>query len=177
MPGRGITNRAYLILGINGIGKTTFGRHRAQDEGGVCLSFNDFFYNILEPDKPLKYSYHVARVKSAGRWFCMELKKLCQSGVSPIYVDQPHSFDRQTINTAGLLELRYDYEVKLIEPDTPFWNTILPLLNNKDANREQLIHWAHEIVDFNSNLITFEKVIHAMDSWREFTVDELLDAY
>lgn len=177
MSGSGSTNRAYLILGIDGVGKTTFGRQRARAEGGVCLSFSDFFYKILGPDKPTKYSYSESRVKSAGRWFCLELKKLCEEGVNPIYVDQPHSLDRQTINTAGLLELRYEYEVKLVEPDTPFWNTIRPLLNDKDTNREELIHWAHEIADFNPHLVTFEKVILAMDSWRQFTVDELLDAY
>lgn len=169
--------KAYLILGLNGVGKTTFGRKRAEIEGGVCLSIDDFFYKIVDPQHPDIYSFRCDRLRSAIRWFWMELKKLCEADISPIYIDQLNYFSEHTIKTAGFLENKYDYEVALVEPDSPMWIDIRPLLIDRQKNYDKLRLWAQHIADASNHQVTVEKVLNEIENWRDFTVEDLLKEY
>jgi hypothetical protein len=169
--------KAYLILGLHGVGKTTFGRKRATEENGVCLSFDDFFYNIIDPQNPDIYSFRPNRVRSAIRWFWLQLKMLCETSVSPIYIDQLNYWSEHTIKTAGFLEHRYDYEVELVEPDSPMWTDIKPLLKDKEKHKQELKLWALHIANASPHYVTFEKVMKDIENWKEFTIDDLLKEY
>ena len=103
VPMSGTTKIAHFILGIQSCGKTTFGRARAADEGGVCLSFDDYFYKVINPKHPDQFNFRPKRMTSANRWFWMQLKKLCDAGTNPIYIDQINTMSLHTINTAGFL--------------------------------------------------------------------------
>lgn len=178
--GNGTTGskKAYLILGLNGVGKTTFGRKRAWDEGGLCLSIDEFFYTMVNPDHPNEYSFREDRAKSASRWFWMELKKCCDKGISPLYLDKPHSFAYHTISTVAFLELRYGYDVELVEPDSVIWQQIRSLLNDKDKNVKDLEYWAKRLSDeHRCPYVTFKKIINDMDEWSEFTITDLMAEY
>ena len=171
------SREAYLIQGIRGIGKTEFGRRKAEESGGVCLSIEDFFYKIVDHKNPETYSLRTDRYVSSRRWFWIQLKQLCENGISPIYIDQQHKWSRQSINTAGFLDTRYDYYVDLIQPDSEIWNRVRMCLVDKKQHYQELFDLACKIVAKSKHNLTVPQVLKDMDEYKEFTVQDLLSKY
>lgn len=170
----------YLIQGPPTVGKTTFGRKRAEEEGGVCLSFDDFFYKIVNPDEPEVYNFDKRRLRSSTRWFWLQLKDLCDKGVTPIYIDQNNVLQSHTWRTAAFVMERYNYEVELIHPDSPHWQQIRPLLadkETKEANAQAIKDWAAKLSMMTEHNLTEEKMHERLLKWEEYTLDDLIDQF
>jgi len=173
----GTTKIAYLIIGLQSCGKTTLGRARAADEGGVCLSFDDYFYTVINPKQPDQFNFRPNRAASANRWFWMQLKKLCDTDTSPIYIDQINILGPHTINMAGFLAYRYGYKIELAEPSHPLWLTMKVELTKESRNYDKLLELAQQAVDTSKKPVQLKSVVFFMEHWENYTVEDLLDQY
>ncbi len=173
----GTTKIAHLIWGLQSCGKTTLGRARADDEGGVCLSFDDYFYTVINPKQPNKFNFRPNRMASANRWFWMQLKKLCDADTSPIYIDQINVLSPHTINTAGFLAYRYGYKIELVEPTHPLWLAMKPELAKSPRNYDNLLELAQQAVATSEHPVQLKSVVLYMEHWENYTVEDLLDQY
>lgn len=173
----GTTKVARLIMGLQSCGKTTFGRACAANEGGVCLSFDDYFYTVINPKQPEQFNFRPKRMASANRWFWMQLKKLCDINTSPIYIDQINILCPHTINTAGFLAYRYGYKIELVEPDHPLWLAMKVELTKVPRNYDRMLELAQQAVDTNLHSIQLKSVVLYMEHWESYTVEDLLDQY
>ena len=166
--------KAYLIQGLPSCGKTTMGRRLAEEQGGGCLSFDDFFYKVINPTEPDKYDFDKKRLRSSSRYFWMRLKELCEAGTDPIYIDQLNTYMEHTWRTAAFLVERYAYDVQLIETDHPMWLEIKELLKDRDGNTEAILAWAHKAVERNvDQKIDVEMVLGHINDWKFYTMDDL----
>ncbi len=166
--------KAYLIQGLPSCGKTTFGQQKAAEEGGECLSFDNFFYTVVEPDEPEKYSFDKRRLRSSSRYFWLQLKSMCDKGISPIYIDQLNLWQEHTWRTAAFMVERYAYDVQLIETQHPLWLKVKSLLTDRDSNTEEILAWAHNAVAVNNDQkIDVETMLSHINRWKFYTIEDI----
>ncbi len=167
----------YLIQGPPYTGKTTYGRKMAANEGGICISFDDYFYTIENPTKPEVYNFNAKKKRSSSRWFWLKLKEAADAGATPIYIDQNNAFQAHTWHTAAFLMERYGYDIELAHPDSPQWRSIRKLLENKEENTLKLAAWSNKLSKDTDKQITPEKMLERFLSWKDYTVDDLIDQF
>jgi len=168
---------AYLIQGPPSSGKTTFGQKQAAKEGGVCLSFDAYFYEVVNPEHPNEYNFDSKRLRSSTRWFWLKLKELADAAASPIYIDQNNIFQSHTWKTAAFLMERYDYDIELVHPDSVHWQLVRTLLGDKESNAEEIEEWAGKMSDMSKQEIGAEKMLTRLLGWEEYTVDDLIEQF
>jgi len=167
---------AYLIQGPPSTGKTTYGRKMA-DLGGVCISFDDYFYTVANPTEPEVYNFDAKKKRSSSRWFWLKLKEAADAGTTPIYVDQNNAFQAHTWRTAAFLMERYGYDIELAHPVSPQWSIIRLLLENKEENAQKLAEWSYKLSKDTDKQITPEKMLDRFLNWEDYTVDDLIDQF
>jgi predicted kinase len=172
-----MTKIAYLVQGLSACGKSTYAKKQAKSEGGVCVSFDDFYYEVVQPEHPDTFTYDKKRNRDATRWFWMQLKKNAETGVSPIYVDQDNVWSEHTWRTAAFLHEQYGYEIRLAEPENPMWEEVKPLLEDKDGNMQELLAWIDKAIALSDKNLSRDKVILQIGRYEPYTVEQLMDMF
>lgn len=168
--------KAYLVQGTPAVGKTTFSKTFSANLRGECLSYERFFYEYVEPDKPDVFSFDSRRVISSLRWYWSTLKDMCDRGVEHIVIDQNNFWDDHTVRTAAFLVERYDYELELPHPNH-HWTNIRGLLRDKQNNSDEVRAWASKLGVENTKGYSSDQLFKYMMDYREYTVEELMEYF
>jgi hypothetical protein len=107
----------YLMRGVSGSGKSTMARKLGA--GGVVLSTDDYF---MQGDQ---YVYDSAKIVQAHQWNERRAEEAMRRGISPIVIDNTmvKAWEgKQYVELA----LRYGYQIKISEPDSPQWKKFQP---------------------------------------------------
>lgn len=102
-----------LMRGLPGSGKSTLAI-KLKGTTGVILSTDDYFYNTRG-----KYCYDPSRIGDAHHWNEQRALQKLQDGKTPIIIDNTN-LQAWEMKPYVKLALQYDYEVDILDADTPW---------------------------------------------------------
>jgi len=166
----------YLMRGLPGCGKSHAARRLAGGEG-VVLETDQFFYTQVGDD-PAAYDYSDALLPAARQWNLDRFRRAIAQAISPIVVDRGNGLNQETREYA-IYAHEHGYEVKLAEPDSPWWQELRVLLKYKRFVDDKLFDdWAKHLADStrDGHRVPRATIRRWMTHWRhDLTVDEILN--
>ncbi len=168
-------NVVYLMRGLPGCGKS----HRAKRlaaENGIVLETDQYFYTQTGTD-PTSYDFDRQLLPAARQWNLNRLKDALLAGVSPIVIDRGNCLNAETREFA-VLAAEHGYEIKLAEPDSPWWQELRVLLKYKEYVDDRLFDaWAKRLADSTrkGHRVPSSEIRRWMKHWRsDVTVEMIL---
>ncbi len=111
---------------------------------GAIFSTDEYFYKILEPDRPDVYSFKRNFLKDAHRWNRVRAQNAVENGVSPIVIDNTNTTISEFLEYAKYAYWQ-DYDIRIEEPTSDRWKEIRPLLRDRRNNKTALRDWARKL--------------------------------
>lgn len=168
-------NIVYLMRGLPSCGKSHTARRLAGAEGLVCET--DEFFHTQVGDDPTRYDYNRELAAEARRWNFERFCAAVSQGISPIVVDRGNSLAAETQKYARFA-IAAGYDVRLAEPDSPWWQEIRVLLKYKDVTRPILLEWADRLATMSrsTHRVPVAEIRRRMAKWKhDLSVEEILD--
>jgi predicted kinase len=176
----------YIMRAVSGAGKSTTARSLVNNDITKIFSNDDFFYLDPMPGPydlrhPETYNYEVYRKKwkpqwleVAQQWNIRRVEDAMNKGISPIVVDNTNLRQRNARPYAALAQ-KYNYDIQIKEPESAWWNEMLPLLKNKKTNADEIANKADK---FSRNLhgVPKEVIVNMLHNYQPYTVQDLLKA-
>lgn len=164
-----------ILRGLPWCGKSY---HAKQIAGsiGVIFSTDDYWYQVVKPDKPDEYSFNMALLGKAHKWNQDRAKKAMDDGVPLIIIDNTNTVASEPRPYVEHGELR-GYEILIEEPTSERWLVIGELLKDTRANKKELKGWAETLAvgskeTHNVPAFAIEKMMWRWQS--DLTVDDIL---
>jgi predicted kinase len=141
----------YLMRGVSGSGKST--QARTLGAGGVVLSTDDFFM------QEGRYVYDSSQIVRAHQWNQQRSEEAMWRGISPIVIDNTmvKAWEGKPYVEQAL---RYGYQIKIAEPDSPQWKKFKPGLSD-----EELALLAQELGQKNTHGVPPETIGRMLRGW------------
>jgi NEDD4-binding protein 2 len=141
----------YLMRGVSGSGKSTTARKLGV--GGVVLSTDDYFM------QGGRYVYDSSQIIQAHRWNEARAEEAMRRGISPIVID--NTLVKAWEGKAYVeLALKYGYQIKVSEPESPQWRKFKPGLPD-----EALSLLAQELSKKNVHGVPAETIDRMLHDW------------
>lgn len=164
----------YLMRGLPACGKSHRAR-RLAGATGVVLETDQYFLTEVGDD-PTCYDYDAALLPAARGWNFARFQEAVSAGRTPIVVDRGNGLNQET-RAYAVHAVAQGYRVELVEPDSPWWLELRPLLADPAANAEALDAWAHRLAELSrtTHRVSANTIRRWARSWRlDLTVDEIL---
>jgi hypothetical protein len=113
---------------------------------GVILSTDDYWYQVVEPEHPEKYSFDLKLLGQAHHWNQKLASDIMESGCPLVIIDNTNT----TISEAKVYaEIGFlnDYDIQIQEPTSDRWKIIRELLLDKKKNQKELSAWASRLAE------------------------------
>lgn len=143
---------------------------------GVILSTDDYWYQMVEPEQPAKYSFDPKLLGRAHHWNQKRASDTMMAGCPLVIIDNTNTTISEAREYAEIGFL-HDYNIQIQEPTSDRWKTIRELLLDKKGNKKELSRWAFVLAEgskesHNVPASAFEKM---MSRWHNnMTVEDLL---
>lgn len=151
-------NIVLLMRGLPSSGKSFLARELAVD--GVLCETDRYLRepSLLERDE---CSMEEARQANLNRF-----KQALVEGQTPIVVDRGNGLNEETYAYV-VAALEYGYDVRLVEPDSPWWREIRTLLRYRPETLPILEAWATALARINesTNGVSRETILDWLDGW------------
>jgi predicted kinase len=129
-----------IMRGLPSSGKS----YRAKEIAGsvgVVLSTDEYFYKLVEPEEPTKYSFRPNHVGFAHKWNQVRAQKLIEEGHPLVIIDNTNTMPSEA-KAYVQYAVPQGYTVRFEEPTSPWWLEHAPLLRNKRENKAKLKEFA-----------------------------------
>lgn len=129
-----------IMRGLPSSGKS----YRAKElagEIGVVLSTDEYFYKLVEPEFPEKYSFRPNHIGFAHKWNQVRAQKLIEEGHPLVIIDNTNTTPSEP-KAYVQYAVAQDYTVRFEEPTSPWWLEHAPLFLDKRANKDKLKEFA-----------------------------------
>jgi hypothetical protein len=123
------TKNVYLMRGLPGCGKSHMA-NRLAGTNGVVLETDEFFYTQVGNDDQV-YDFDKELLPAAREWNLDRFRDALTQNVSPIVIDRGNGLNSETREFAAL-GIEFGYEVKLAEPDSPWWQELRVILKYRE---------------------------------------------
>lgn len=163
-----------LMRGLPSCGKSWSARKIAATQSGTLLEYDTYFEEnsvAQEIDAAARRRHPQAR-----RWHLDRVRQAIDSESPLIVVDDDHTFGASAKALVGYAVL-HGYEVSLAEPESPWWQEVQALLEDKHGNGEALARWATKLslLSRSGHPVTTDHLLRCMEAWQpEVTPAELL---
>jgi len=164
-----------IMRGLVACGKSHRARRLVGKDGLVC-EVDEYFYTQVGKDNPKRYDYNTKLVRDARRWNYCRFKAAIRQGVSPVIVDRGHS-KKSSARKYARYAFEHGYEIKVAEPDSPWWIVIRELLKNKEQNLEKLKSISETLSKLSRKIhrVSSKKIYKRMLRWdNDVTPEEIL---
>ena len=165
----------YLMRGLPSCGKSRTARSLAGQTGVVCET-DEYFYSQVGDD-PTRYDYREDLLGAAQEWNLERFRKALEAGATPIIVDRGNGLSVKS-QIYARLAVNHGYRVELKEPESPWWQEIRLLLEDKAGNRALLDAWAQRLSAMSQtrHRVPVSVIRHRMEKWKcDLTVEEILN--
>src|SRR5262245_50118478 len=164
----------YLMRGLPACGKSYTAR-RLAGVRGLVFETDEYFYTT-RPDGSRRYVSDETRLPEARRSNLERFKAAVDQGLSPLVVDRGNGLNRETQDYARHA-VEHDYRVELQEPESPWWQEIRLVLQEKERAGPVLDRWAEELARISrlTHWVPAATIRLWMSKWRsDLTVEEIL---
>lgn len=165
----------YLMRGLPACGKSHTARRLAGAQG-IVLETDQYFYTQVGED-PGTYDYSDALLPIARQWNLDRFRQAIAQAISPIVVDRGNGLNQETREYA-VYACEQGYDVKLAEPDSPWWQELRVLLKYKRSIDDKLFDaWAKQLAEStqDTHRVPQATIRRWMSHWRhDLTVEEIL---
>ncbi len=156
------------MRGLPSCGKSWTAKRIAAEEGGAVIEFDKFFEQSEKGGSPgKKFNWNRAQLPAARRWHFSRVSAAIDMGVSPVVIDDDHR-PGSSAKTIAAYAMLHGYKVEFAEPESPWWKTIKPLLEDKEANGEGLAEWAQKlcILSKATHNVPLRNFVSRMEAWQ-----------
>ena len=170
------TKTLILMRGGASSGKSTRARELAGDNG-VILSTDEFWYKMVDPQEPDKYSFKPHLLSEAHLWNQRRAQKYIEEGHPKVIIDNTNIrlFEMMAYVRYSVPQ---DYDLQVAEPTSPHWLEIRPLLHDKRGNRDTLQEWSHKLAKLSeaTHNVPAYAIMRMLWNWEEVDETSLLMA-
>lgn len=170
-----MTRIVYLMRGLPACGKSHTARQLAGEHGLVCET-DEFFFTQVGDDAN-RYDYDPSRLEEARRWNFERFANGVERGLSPIVVDRGNGLNQESRQYARFAFVR-GYDVKIAEPDSPWWRELRVLLKYRDFVDPRLLDgFARQLAEKSRDVhrVPVETIRDWMSNWKsDLTVSEIM---
>lgn len=172
--------QVYLMRGLPCCGKTTTSRQLAKDQG-IILETDEYFLTQVG-DNVCSYDYSDDLLPQAQAWNYRRYEVAIDRKQSIIVVDRGNGLNYETYKYAKYA-LTHHYDIKFIEPNSPWWQEIRVLLKYKEYNMPVLKQWAVDLSNLSRqrppyHCIRSDVIIHLMEKWvYDTSIEKLLKKF
>lgn len=160
-----------LMRGIPGSGKSTWAHRYAGGDASRVFAPDDFPGYGADLDA-YKKNWTPELGLQAHKWTHGRIEEALASGMTPVVVDSLNLNAERALPFARLA-LKYGYRLEVKESQSEWWQRLRPMLRNKAQHPEALRQAADQFAGKNVHGVPAEKIMGMLDSWEEFTADEL----
>ncbi len=165
----------YLMRGLPSCGKSTRARELAGEAGVICET--DAFFYLQVGDSIESYDFDLDLMDEARQWNLQRFSEALQRTASPVVVDRGNGRNPETRQYITLAR-EHNYDVRLVEPDSPWWQELRVLLKYKQFVAPELFDkWADALADRSrsTHRVPAKTIRSWMNSWRgDLTVEEIM---
>jgi MoxR-like ATPase len=166
----------YLMRGLPGCGKSHMANRLAGTDG-VVLETDEYFYTQVGDDDQA-YDFDKELLPAAREWNIERFHEALTQNIFPIVIDRGNGLNAETREFA-VLGIEFGYEVKLAEPDSPWWQDLAVLLKYREFVADELFdQWAEALAAKAStgHRVPALTIRRWMSHWKhDATVEEILD--
>lgn len=131
----------YVLRGIPGSGKSTRAKeikdsHEVDGKQVVTCSADDYFMQPIDgdPNKGWVYKYDSSKIAHAHYECRRKASHAMRDGVDVVIIDNTNVRSREMYPYVEMAVI-YGYEVELVEPQTPWWHSVKPLLKGNKSEK------------------------------------------
>ncbi len=164
----------HLMRGLPSSGKSYKARMLAGDDGIVCET--DAYFVTEVGDDQSSFDFDSNLVPDSKLWNLNRFKDAVKNDCPVIVVDRGNSLSLDS-KIFALYAKEFGYDIRLSEPDTPWWQEIRVLLKYKKYNKPILERWALALARMNqqTHQVSAKTIFHWMGRWRyDLTVENIL---
>ena len=161
------------MRGLPSCGKSHASRQLAGTKGTIIETDAFFVKNF---DGQCTYEYDEERLAEARNWSLSRFVEAVRLHVSPIVVDRGNGRNVES-KVYAEIAIKNNYEVRIAEPTSPWWNEIKTLLRYRPHTNAILDHWANRLAEISlqTHNVPATTIRDWMDSWwDDLTVDDIL---
>jgi len=149
----------YIIRGPSGTGKSTI----SQTLGGQSFSTDDFFGK--------EYNFDPEKLPEAHQWNVNRVAEAMKKSVSPIIVDNTN-IEAWEAKPYVLLADKFDYDIRIQEPQSDIWNNIKDAMSRKDQSA--LDSAAEVLAQRNKHGVPKDAIQNMFQRWQsDITPDQI----
>lgn len=172
-----MSKRLILMRGLPFAGKSYRANQiLAENGGGLIFSTDEYWYKMVEPDQPEKYSFKPNYLAHAHYWNQQRCYRAIEMGEPLIVVDNTNTMLKEFCCSYARYALCQDYEVSIEEPTSDRWLEIKALLANKNQNRDKLKEWALKLEEGSQGIHNVPAFAIERMMWRWEEIPNLTEA-
>lgn len=151
----------YIMRGPPGSGKSSTVMRLVKD-GGQVFSTDDFFGSGDEYIEKMTHARKYGLMPHYHQQLMKMVAEALSKGISPIVIDNTN-ITKKHMEPYVKMGVHAGYEVRFVEPNSPVWKRLKPLLYHKDPNA--LSPLAHELSGLNKHGVPAETILDMLRSW------------
>ncbi len=161
----GSEKNIILMCGLPSSGKSYSARKLVGSTGVIC-EFDQYFYQCVGNSRSV-FNWSNKLVPDAHRWNLARFKEAVDAGISPVVVDDNNGVFPTTRQYVAYA-LESGYEIRIEQPESPWWLEIRRLLEDKHANKELLYTWARklEAMSRKTHRVPLSLFLRRINAWR-----------
>lgn len=162
------------MRGLPGSGKSCKAKSLAGDHGIVCET-DAYFVTQVGNDHNV-FDFDSKLIPDAKFWNLNRFRDAVKNDCPVIVVDRGNSLSLDS-KIFALYAQEFGYDVRLTEPDTPWWQEIRVLLKYKEYNRPILERWAWTLAEMNqqTHQVSAKTIFYWMGEWQyDLNVEKIL---
>jgi hypothetical protein len=151
----------FIMRGPPGSGKSSTVMQLVKD-GGQVFSTDDFFGSGEEYIQRMTQARKLQMMPFYHQLLQEKVMNAMSEGVSPIVIDNTN-ITLEHMKPYVFAAKYFEYEVRFIEPNSPQWKKIKPLLYFKD--KDKLLALAKELEELNKHGVPAESIYDMLNQW------------
>lgn len=160
--------RLVLMRGLPSCGKSWTAQRIATQGQGVVIEFDRFFEREATGKAGVtEFVWKRSLLPEARSWNFNRLRTEIDAGMPLIVVDDDHRLGASAKAMAAYAML-HNYAVEFEEPESPWWQTIKLLLQDKENNGAELAAWAQKLclLSRNTHGVALRTFVARMENWQ-----------
>jgi predicted kinase len=177
-----MTKQCIIMRGVPGSGKSTaaadFYECRTQEghTATICSADNYFMVPVDPADfsKGTVYRYNPDRIGDAHRTCRRQAEAAMRAGIDYVIIDNTNTKFKE-FSEYVYMAYCHDYEVEFVEPQTPWWHSVKPLLKGNKREKDIRPH-CKVFAERNTHGVPEHTILKMLMRWEpDPTVDKLLE--
>ncbi len=160
--------RLVLMRGLPSCGKSWTAERIATQGQGVVIEFNSFFEKEVDgKEGGIEFAWEQSKLPEARIRNFNRVQSEIDAGTSLIVVDDDHRLGTSAKALTAYAML-HGYLVEFAEPESSWWQTIKPLMQDKESNGTELAAWAQKLcfLSRNTHGVSLKTIVERMDDWQ-----------